>query len=90
MQDSGIGIKNEDLKRIFYETEPLEPAEKHKYTGIRIGLALTRRLVEAHEGRVWAESMGIKAGSIFHFTIPLKGRAYPLAVSHEESLAPHI
>ena len=90
VQDSGIGIKNEDLKRIFYETEPLEPAEKHKYTGIRIGLALTRRLVEAHEGRVWAESMGIKAGSIFHFTIPLKGRAYPLAVSHEESLAPHI
>jgi PAS domain S-box-containing protein len=90
VSDAGIGIKNDDLKRIFYETEPLEPAEKHKYTGIRIGLALTRRLVEAHEGRVWAESTNTKAGSTFHFTLPIKGRAYPLVMSHEESLAPHI
>lgn len=77
IKNEGIGIRPEDLKRIFYETEPLDPTEKHKYTGIRIGLALTRRLAEAHGGHIWAESTGTDKGSTFHIEIPVHGSRYP-------------
>ncbi len=83
IKNDGIGIRPEDLKRIFYETEPLEPTEKHKYTGIRIGLALTRRLTEAHGGRIWAESHGTETGSTFHVEIPLKGFSYPIEANDD-------
>ena len=70
VEDYGMGIKTEDLERLFKPFEQLtqNPYAK-KYRGVGLGLALTRRLVELHGGRVWVESE-IGKGSKFFFTIP--------------------
>ena len=70
VEDFGMGIRNEDLERLFKPFEQLtqNPYAK-KYRGVGLGLALTRRLVELHGGRVWVESE-IGRGSKFFFTIP--------------------
>jgi signal transduction histidine kinase len=66
--DRGVGIGAEDLPRLFqryYRTREAASAD-----GLGLGLYITRKLVEAHGGRVWAESPGPGEGSAFHFTLP--------------------
>ena len=68
--DSGIGIKEEDIGKLFHPFTQLESAYTKEYEGTGLGLALNRHLVELHGGRVWVESQ-FGAGSRFSFTIPL-------------------
>jgi hemerythrin-like metal-binding protein len=68
--DTGIGIKPEDQPRLFREFEQLDSSHARKYEGTGLGLALTRRLVELHGGRIWVESEGEGQGSVFRFTVP--------------------
>ena len=70
VQDTGIGIKVEDLQRIFAPFEQGEGAVSRRYQGTGLGLSLTKRLVELHGGRIWAESGGKGKGSTFYFVIP--------------------
>ncbi len=72
--DTGIGIKPEDIKRLFTEFTQLETAYTKEYEGTGLGLALTKRLVELHGGRIWVESEFGK-GSRFAFVLPLRQRA---------------
>jgi PAS domain S-box-containing protein len=65
VQDSGIGIKGEDLQRIFNPFEQVESSASRRYQGTGLGLSLTKRLVELHGGRIWAESEGEGKGSKF-------------------------
>ena len=66
--DSGIGIKKEDLKRIF---EPFAAIKKATYIkGTGLGLSVTKGLVTEHGGKIWAESPGMGKGSTFTFTLP--------------------
>jgi signal transduction histidine kinase len=67
--DTGIGIAPEDVKRLFVEFQQLDSSRSKQYPGTGLGLALTRRIVEAQGGRVGVESTpGV--GSTFYATLP--------------------
>jgi signal transduction histidine kinase len=69
--DSGPGIATEDLRRIFEEFQQTEAGiEQREGTGL--GLALSKRLVELHGGRIWVDSE-VGKGSTFVFTLPAGG-----------------
>jgi len=85
VEDTGIGMKPEDLPKLFREFEQIDGSYTRRYQGTGLGLALCRRFVEMHGGRIWAESQFGK-GSIFTFTIPREPR--PAAVSPVEEAAP--
>ncbi len=68
ISDTGIGIRKEDLKRVF---EPLPDIKKPTYIkGTGLGLSVTKGLVEAHGGKIFAESPGEGKGATFTFTLP--------------------
>ncbi len=69
--DSGIGIRAEDIPKIFQAFTQLEPAFTKKYEGTGLGLALTSQLVQLHGGTIKVESE-FGSGSTFSFTIPLR------------------
>ena len=69
--DTGIGIKPEDMQKLFTEFTQLESTYTKKYDGTGLGLALTKKLVELHGGRIWVESEEGK-GSRFYFTLPCR------------------
>jgi len=71
--DTGIGIKEEDLPRIFRPFEQMEAPMTKQFAGIGMGLTLAKKLIEAHGGTIRVESEYGK-GSRFIFTIPLKDR----------------
>ena len=68
VQDTGIGISRGDLERIFEPFERVESLSGGRHPGTGLGLSLTRRLVELHGGKIWAESEG--EGCKFIFIIP--------------------
>ncbi|MFA6218004.1 MAG: PAS domain S-box protein [Candidatus Omnitrophota bacterium] len=70
VRDNGIGVKLEDQERIFDEFEQVDTGTSRKFQGTGLGLALTRKLVELHGGKIWIESEGEGSGSVFSFTIP--------------------
>ncbi len=76
VSDTGIGIKAEDQERVFGEFEQVDSSYGRQQQGTGLGLALTKRLVELHGGRIWVESEGIEGkGSTFVFTLPVDGPA---------------
>jgi PAS domain S-box-containing protein len=68
--DTGIGIRGDDIPKLFQEFTQLESAYTKGFEGTGLGLALTRQLVELHGGRIWVKSEFGK-GSRFSFTVPL-------------------
>ena len=67
VSDSGRGIPREDLDRVFerfWQDNPSIP-------GAGIGLAICKTIVEAHGGKIWAESAGRGQGTTVRFTLPV-------------------
>jgi signal transduction histidine kinase len=67
--DTGVGIAPGDQEAVFEEFRQVGTAEK-KVEGTGLGLALSRRFIELHGGRIWVES-AVGVGSTFTFTLPL-------------------
>jgi len=70
--DTGIGIKLNDQERVFKEFEQVDSSYGRQQQGTGLGLALTKRLVEMHGGKIRVESEGVEGkGSTFTFSIPI-------------------
>ena len=69
--DTGIGVKREDIPRLFKEFSQLDSVYDKKYKGTGLGLAITKKLVELHAGRIQVSSEFGK-GSRFVFVIPVR------------------
>ena len=71
VHDTGIGIAPEDQAAVFEEFRQVGRSYTNKQEGTGLGLALTKRFVELHGGRIWLESEPGR-GSTFTFTIPVE------------------
>lgn len=69
VQDNGIGIDKQYSGKIFQIFQRLNP--RGEYSGIGLGLAVSRKIVENHGGKIWMEKPGDTHGTIFYFTLPI-------------------
>jgi signal transduction histidine kinase len=75
VKDTGIGIPLDHLEPIFQEFTQVDTSTTRKAGGTGLGLPISRRLVEMHGGRLWAESNGIEGeGSTFFVELPIEAR----------------
>jgi len=70
VKDSGIGIAPENQRRVFEPFFQEEQTMYRKYSGVGLGLAVCRGIVESQNGKIWVKS-DLGKGSIFYFTVPL-------------------
>ncbi len=69
--DAGLGIPAECLPRLFTKFYRVLTPERREIKGTGLGLAICRQIIQAHGGRIWAESAGPNQGSTFSFALPL-------------------
>jgi len=75
VKDTGLGIPVDHLESIFQEFTQVDTSTTRKVGGTGLGLPISRRLVEMHGGRLWADSTGIEGeGSTFFVELPLEAR----------------
>ena len=70
VQDNGVGIPAEALEHIFSRYYQVNDRNRKEARGSGLGLHIAKKIVEGHQGRIWAES-NLGQGSTFHFTIPV-------------------
>jgi signal transduction histidine kinase/HAMP domain-containing protein len=68
--DTGPGIAPDEANKIFDEFYQVRQSDKKKSRGVGLGLAISRKLVEMHGGKIWVESV-VGKGSTFSFTVPM-------------------
>ena len=68
--DDGIGMLPEELDAVFTSFQRSAAAHRYGISGLGLGLAIAKRIVEAHGGRIYAASDGPGRGSTFTFTLP--------------------
>jgi two-component system sensor histidine kinase KdpD len=88
VQDQGLGMPASELDRIFDRFHRVSGDVARRIGGTGLGLAICKGLVDAHGGRIWAESDGEGKGSVFKFTLPLLPAAPELTASAPATGAP--
>ena len=76
VEDTGIGMTEEDLKKLFQKFFRASSAMKVETSGLGLGLYLAKNIVEKHGGKIWAKSV-LNRGSTFTFTLPLDPSLIP-------------
>ena len=71
VEDHGLGIPADALEHVFDAFFRVERAAQSGIRGTGLGLAICRQIVEAHGGRIWAESSGIGLGARYSYTLPI-------------------
>ncbi|MCK5179428.1 MAG: HAMP domain-containing histidine kinase, partial [Candidatus Omnitrophica bacterium] len=71
VSDTGIGISDEDIARLFDEFFRVDNQINQNVKGTGLGLSLAKKIVEAHKGRMWITSK-VNEGTTFHFTLPVE------------------
>ncbi len=71
VKDTGIGLRPDDLEKLFIKFQQLDSSSSKEYSGAGVGLALTKKIVEAQGGRVGVESV-LDEGSTFYAILPIK------------------
>jgi signal transduction histidine kinase len=75
VKDTGLGIPPEQLEDIFQEFTQVDTSTTRKVGGTGLGLPISRKLIEMHGGRLWAESTGVAGeGSTFFIELPVEAR----------------
>ena len=69
--DNGMGIPAEHLERIFDRFHRVDTRLTREVNGLGLGLAICKRIVEMHDGIIWAENRPKGAGSVFHVRLPI-------------------
>ncbi|MGQ0536337.1 MAG: sensor histidine kinase [Methanobacteriota archaeon] len=72
VKDTGLGIRPEDLPRLFSPFSRVHDPSRKDIPGSGLGLFITRGIIEEHGGRIWCESEGLGKGTTFVFEIPLR------------------
>ncbi|MFC1851985.1 two-component regulator propeller domain-containing protein [candidate division CSSED10-310 bacterium] len=80
--DTGIGIPEEDLARIFQSFEQVQSSTTREYSGTGLGLAITKQLVELHQGTIKVESV-FGEGAKFTFTLPVSPDKAEVSISRK-------
>ncbi len=86
VKDNGIGIPAHDLERVFDVFAQVDASNSRAQGGLGVGLSLVRRIVELHQGVVYALSEGLGAGSTFVLRFPL--RAVSTTAAHQYTPVP--
>ncbi len=71
IQDSGTGIAEADLKDLFDRFYRVDKSRTRDTGGTGLGLAISKAIIQAHGGKLWAESKGLGLGTSFLFTLPI-------------------
>lgn len=69
IKDEGIGVPKEKQEKIFERFYQVDGSARRRFGGTGIGLAIVKRIIDAHKGQIWVESE-VGEGSIFSFTLP--------------------
>lgn len=72
INDTGIGMSFFDSKRVFKRFFRSKSAREVDFTGLGLGLYTAKKIVEHHDGKLWAESKGLNKGSTFYIKLPIK------------------
>ena len=72
VSDSGVGINPQVMPKLFQKFTRAANAGEANISGTGLGLYVAKQLVEAHQGKIWAESEGEGKGSQFYIELPVK------------------
>lgn len=83
VKDEGIGIEEENLPKVFDQFKQLESSLSREVGGTGLGLPIVRKILDAHNGAIWAESK-INEGSSFYFVLPILSEKSNFWILHKQ------